>query len=42
MLVTPATTDPAVAQEWFCQFEGAGLDRVVAKPLDGTTSQTTG
>ena len=30
----PATT--AVAQEWFEQFEGAGLDGVIAKPLDGT------
>jgi ATP-dependent DNA ligase len=34
--VTPATTDPALAREWFSQFEGAGLDGVVAKPLDGT------
>ena len=25
---------PTVAQEWFEQFEGAGLDGVVAKPLD--------
>ena len=33
--VTPATTDPALAREWFSQFEGAGLDGVVAKPLDG-------
>ena len=33
--VTPATADPAVAQEWFEAFEGAGLDGVVAKPLDG-------
>ena len=33
--LTPATGDPAVAQEWFEQFEGAGLDGVVAKPLDG-------
>ena len=30
--LTPVTTDPAVAQEWFTQFEGAGLDGVVAKP----------
>jgi len=30
--VTPATTDPDVAQHWFDQFEGAGLDGVVAKP----------
>jgi len=29
------TTDPGVAQEWFTRFEGAGLDGVVAKPLDG-------
>ncbi|WP_248242733.1 ATP-dependent DNA ligase [Microbacterium kunmingense] len=34
--VTPATGDPAVAQEWFETFEGAGLDGVIAKPLDGT------
>jgi ATP-dependent DNA ligase len=27
------TTDPAVAQEWFERFEGAGLDGIVAKPL---------
>jgi ATP-dependent DNA ligase len=32
--VTPCTTDPAVAQEWFDQFEGAGLDGVIAKPGD--------
>lgn len=31
--VTRTTTDPAVAQEWFHQFEGAGLDGVVAKPM---------
>ena len=34
--LTPATRDAAVAQEWFSQFEGAGLDGVVAKPLNGT------
>jgi ATP-dependent DNA ligase len=34
--LTPATTDRAVAQQWFEQFEGAGLDGLVAKPLDGT------
>jgi ATP-dependent DNA ligase len=34
--LTPATTDHAVAEQWFDQFEGAGLDGVVAKPLDGT------
>ncbi len=31
--VTPATTDPAIAQRWFSEFEGAGLDGVIAKPL---------
>jgi ATP-dependent DNA ligase len=30
--VTPMTRDPAVARRWFAQFEGAGLDGVVAKP----------
>jgi ATP-dependent DNA ligase len=34
--LTPATTDHGLAQQWFQQFEGAGLDGVVAKPLDGT------
>jgi ATP-dependent DNA ligase len=33
--VTPATTDRDLAVGWFSQFEGAGLDGVVAKPLDG-------
>jgi len=36
--VTPATTDLATAQRWFDEFEGAGLDGVVAKPL-GITYQ---
>jgi ATP-dependent DNA ligase len=31
--VTPATTDIATAQRWFSEFEGAGLDGVIAKPL---------
>jgi ATP-dependent DNA ligase len=31
--VTPATTDQATAQRWFSDFEGAGLDGVIAKPL---------
>jgi ATP-dependent DNA ligase len=31
--LTRTTTDPAVAEEWFEQFEGAGLDGVVAKPM---------
>jgi ATP-dependent DNA ligase len=33
--VTPATTDRALAGQWFSQFEGAGLDGVIAKRLDG-------
>jgi ATP-dependent DNA ligase len=32
--LTPATTDRAEAERWFHQFEGAGVDGVVAKPLD--------
>ncbi|MFJ2901049.1 ATP-dependent DNA ligase [Streptomyces sp. NPDC087212] len=31
--VAPATTDIDVARRWFEQYEGAGLDGVVAKPL---------
>jgi ATP-dependent DNA ligase len=34
VFVTPATTDAAVANDWFTTFEGAGLDGVVAKRLD--------
>jgi ATP-dependent DNA ligase len=34
--VTPLTTDAQLARRWFEQFEGAGLDGVVAKPADGT------
>ena len=33
--VTRVTADPEVAQGWFQRFEGAGLDGVVAKPLQG-------
>ena len=33
--VTPATTDRAVAADWFVRFEGAGLDGMIAKSLDG-------
>src|SRR6185369_14616373 len=33
--ITPATTDHAVAQDWFRRFEGAGLDGVMAKPDGG-------
>jgi ATP-dependent DNA ligase len=32
--LTAATGDARLAQRWFHQFEGAGLDGVVAKPLD--------
>ncbi|MFD5795127.1 ATP-dependent DNA ligase [Streptomyces diastatochromogenes] len=32
--LAPATTDVEVAHRWFEQYEGAGLDGVVAKPLD--------
>ncbi len=32
--IAPATRDPEVARQWFEQFEGAGLDGVIAKPLD--------
>jgi ATP-dependent DNA ligase len=31
---TPATRDRALAADWFERFEGAGLDGVMAKPLD--------
>jgi ATP-dependent DNA ligase len=34
--LTPATTDLRTAEGWFDEFEGAGLDGVVAKPLMGT------
>jgi ATP-dependent DNA ligase len=34
--LTPATTDRGLAGQWFEQFEGAGLDGLIAKPLDGT------
>ncbi|MEY9848173.1 ATP-dependent DNA ligase [Streptacidiphilus sp. MAP5-3] len=32
--LAPATLDQAEAQQWFERYEGAGLDGVVAKPLD--------
>ena len=32
--VTRTTADAAVAERWLAEFEGAGLDGVVAKPLD--------
>src|SRR5205085_12539234 len=31
--LTPATRDRAVAEGWLREFEGAGLDGVIAKPL---------
>jgi ATP-dependent DNA ligase len=31
--LTPATTDRALADDWFHRFEGAGLDGVIAKRL---------
>jgi ATP-dependent DNA ligase len=34
--LTPATLDRSLAADWFDRFEGAGLDGVVAKRLDGT------
>jgi len=35
VLLTPVTTDPVLAAEWFEHFEGAGFDGVVAKALAG-------
>jgi ATP-dependent DNA ligase len=32
--VTPVTRDLDTAREWFDRFEGAGLDGLIAKPLD--------
>jgi ATP-dependent DNA ligase len=32
--LTPLTSDPEVARDWFSRFEGAGLDGVVAKRAD--------
>jgi ATP-dependent DNA ligase len=33
--LTPMTRDRAVAAEWLDRFEGAGLDGVIAKPMEG-------
>ena len=32
--LTPATSDPELARDWFERFEGAGLDGVIAKATD--------
>lgn len=32
--LTPVTADPTVAHDWFVRFEGAGLDGLIAKPID--------
>ncbi|WP_208720136.1 ATP-dependent DNA ligase [Amycolatopsis circi] len=32
--LTPITTDPDLAEDWFTRFEGAGFDGVMAKPAD--------
>jgi ATP-dependent DNA ligase len=34
--LTPASSDPEVARDWFNRFEGAGLDGVIAKRVDLT------
>jgi ATP-dependent DNA ligase len=34
--LTPTTSDKALAAQWFSQFEGAGLDGLIAKSLDLT------
>jgi ATP-dependent DNA ligase len=34
--LTPMTRDPVQAAEWLARFEGAGLDGVIAKPVNGT------
>ncbi|WP_210507387.1 ATP-dependent DNA ligase [Naasia sp. SYSU D00057] len=34
--LTRTTGDPEVARSWLTEFEGAGLDGVVAKPLEAT------
>ncbi len=36
VLLTPLTTDLDVAGEWFREFEGAGLDGIIAKHPDST------
>jgi ATP-dependent DNA ligase len=36
LFVSQVTDDPAVAERWLAEFEGAGLDGVVAKPVAAT------
>ena len=36
IFMTPYTRDPKTANQWFEQFEGAGLDGVIAKSWTGT------
>ena len=33
--LTPSTRDASLAADWFARFEGAGLDGVIAKRIDG-------
>ena len=33
--LSPVTTDPELAHDWFARFEGAGLDGVIAKKATG-------
>src|SRR5207253_1314371 len=33
--LTPATSESSIASDWFSRFEGAGLDGVMAKPVEG-------
>jgi len=40
--LTPATSDPSVAADWFDRFEGAGLDGVVAKRLSTRNARQEG
>ena len=37
--LAPMTTDRTLAMEWFHTLEGAGLDGLIAKPLDGVYVQ---
>jgi ATP-dependent DNA ligase len=39
IFLTRTTRDPAEAESWFEQFEGAGLDGVMAKPLSAAYQQ---